>query len=173
MPPLQQLRTAHWETVSTTNRLEKVSFQFRAEQSVLSVNNKQGNWRRFGVLGWSCVLSDVVGFQCDIDIQKTVLEVRSKRSGMVQTETQYKFIYQAIRHYVETASSRLPAPVSLLMARSVFAQSTSSVLRVYFEQLKHTLFAFLVARSELGGVLLGTLASAIVHRKLESIVNVM
>lgn len=50
------------------------------------------------------------GFQCDIDIQKTVQEVRSMRSGMVQTETQYKFIYQAIRHYVETASSRLPAP---------------------------------------------------------------
>lgn len=48
------------------------------------------------------------GLQCDVDIQKTVETVRSMRSGMVQTETQYKFIYEAIRHYVETASSRIP-----------------------------------------------------------------
>ena len=36
------------------------------------------------------------GLDCDIDIQKTIQMVRAQRSGMVQTEAQYKFIYVAI-----------------------------------------------------------------------------
>lgn len=71
-----------------------------------------GRTGAFIVLDYLLSVIKFKGFQCDIDIQKTVLEVRSKRSGMVQTETQYKFIYQAIRHYIETASRRLPAPSS-------------------------------------------------------------
>ena len=29
--------------------------------------------------------------------------VRSQRSGMVQTELQYKFVYLAVKHYMDTA----------------------------------------------------------------------
>ena len=32
--------------------------------------------------------------------------VRSQRSGMVQTEAQYKFVYMAVLHYLETEKQR-------------------------------------------------------------------
>ena len=41
------------------------------------------------------------------DIPRTVQKVRLQRSGMVQTEAQYNFIYQAIVFYVETIEQRM------------------------------------------------------------------
>ncbi len=35
--------------------------------------------------------------------------VRSQRSGMVQTEAQYKFVYLAVQHYIETLQQRILA----------------------------------------------------------------
>jgi len=35
--------------------------------------------------------------------------VRAQRSGMVQTEAQYKFIYLALLHYIDTLSHKLQA----------------------------------------------------------------
>lgn len=49
------------------------------------------------------------GLDCEIDIQRTIQMVRSQRSGMVQTEAQYKFVYLAVQHHIETCTERLKA----------------------------------------------------------------
>ena len=46
---------------------------------------------------------------CDIDIQRSIQMVRSQRSGMVQTEAQYKFVYCAVAHHMETVQKRMEA----------------------------------------------------------------
>jgi len=62
------------------------------------------------------VISDLIvdqvrrrGLHTDIDVRRTIQMVRSQRSGMVQTEAQYQFVYLALLHYVETLSQRLQA----------------------------------------------------------------
>ncbi|EZA61645.1 tyrosine-protein phosphatase corkscrew isoform X2 [Ooceraea biroi] len=49
------------------------------------------------------------GLDCEIDIQRTIQRVRSQRSGMVQTEAQYKFVYLAVLHHIGTVSQRMQA----------------------------------------------------------------
>lgn len=49
------------------------------------------------------------GFECEIDIQRTIQMVRSQRSGMVQTEAQYKFVYMAVQHYIDTVRIAMEA----------------------------------------------------------------
>ncbi|XP_035696618.1 tyrosine-protein phosphatase non-receptor type 11-like [Branchiostoma floridae] len=49
------------------------------------------------------------GLDCEIDIQKTIQHMRTQRSGMVQTEAQYKFVYMAVQHHIETVSKRIAA----------------------------------------------------------------
>ncbi|XP_019757669.2 tyrosine-protein phosphatase corkscrew-like isoform X1 [Dendroctonus ponderosae] len=49
------------------------------------------------------------GLDCEIDIQRTIQMVRSQRSGMVQTEAQYKFVYLAVQHHIETITERIKA----------------------------------------------------------------
>ncbi|XP_061675724.1 tyrosine-protein phosphatase non-receptor type 6 isoform X2 [Syngnathoides biaculeatus] len=46
---------------------------------------------------------DTIGLNCDIDISKYIQMVREQRSGMVQTEAQYKFIYLSVSEYIQTA----------------------------------------------------------------------
>lgn len=49
------------------------------------------------------------GLETEIDIQRTIQMVRSQRSGMVQTEAQYKFVYYAVQHYIQTLLTRMRA----------------------------------------------------------------
>ncbi|XP_014437880.1 LOW QUALITY PROTEIN: tyrosine-protein phosphatase non-receptor type 11-like [Tupaia chinensis] len=56
------------------------------------------------------ILVDVIrkqGLNCDIDIPKTIQMVRRQRSGMVQTEAQYKFVYLALQRYIQSEQLRL------------------------------------------------------------------
>ncbi|KAK2140775.1 hypothetical protein LSH36_1253g00018, partial [Paralvinella palmiformis] len=46
------------------------------------------------------------GADVEIDIRKMVQIIRSQRSGMVQTEAQYRFIYMAVSHHIETMLKR-------------------------------------------------------------------
>lgn len=55
------------------------------------------------------------GLGCEIDIQRTIQMVRTKRSGMVQTEAQYKFVYLAVEHYIETLQQRMQAEQKSIM----------------------------------------------------------
>jgi len=59
-----------------------------------------------------------LGLDCEIDIQRTIQMVRSQRSGMVQTEAQYKFTYLALQHHIDTLRQRLQAEQkSVLLGR--------------------------------------------------------
>ncbi|XP_029803358.1 tyrosine-protein phosphatase non-receptor type 11-like isoform X2 [Suricata suricatta] len=56
------------------------------------------------------ILVDVIrrqGLDCDIDVPKTIQLVRRQRSGMVQTEAQYKFVYLALQRYIQSEQLRL------------------------------------------------------------------
>ena len=54
-------------------------------------------------------MRDVSGLDCELDIQRTILLVRSQRSGLVQTEAQYKFVYLAIQDHIDTMQHRISA----------------------------------------------------------------
>ncbi|UXI15577.1 hypothetical protein NH340_JMT01520 [Sarcoptes scabiei] len=65
------------------------------------------------------ILIDLInqhGLDCEIDIQRTIQIIRTKRSGMVQTEAQYKFVYLAVQHYVNTLQQRIQAEHKSLQA---------------------------------------------------------
>ena len=66
-----------------------------------------------------------LGLDCEIDIQRTIQmvsvayvlcpdtdseyftrKVRSQRSGLVQTEAQYKFVYLAVQQHIDTLNQR-------------------------------------------------------------------
>lgn len=53
----------------------------------------------------------LAGPHCQIDIPRTVQMIREQRSGMVQTEQQYRFLYQAVSQYMKMVNSRLDAEV--------------------------------------------------------------
>uniref|UniRef100_A0A336M9C2 protein-tyrosine-phosphatase n=1 Tax=Culicoides sonorensis TaxID=179676 RepID=A0A336M9C2_CULSO len=59
---------------------------------------------------------DKEGMECEIDIQRTIQMVRSQRSGLVQTEAQYKFVYLAVQHYIQTKMKRYQASQKTALA---------------------------------------------------------
>ncbi|KAI1283233.1 Tyrosine-protein phosphatase non-receptor type 11 [Halotydeus destructor] len=56
------------------------------------------------------------GIDTEIDIQRSIQMVRGQRSGMVQTEAQYQFVYLAVQHYIETVRQRMVAEQKSLIA---------------------------------------------------------
>ena len=46
------------------------------------------------------------GFDVEIDIQKSIQMLRAQRSGMVQTEGQYRFVYMAVKQYISLCTNK-------------------------------------------------------------------
>lgn len=78
---------------------------------------------------WACLL----GLDCEIDIQRTIQMVRSQRSGMVQTEAQYKFVYLAVQHYIDTLQQRIQAEQVISFVVTCF-NNLRAVFLQYFEK---------------------------------------
>lgn len=53
--------------------------------------------------------------------------VRAKRSGMVQTEAQYKFVYLAVQHYIETLQQRIQAEQKSIQAGREYTNLLSKI----------------------------------------------
>ncbi|XP_029308139.1 tyrosine-protein phosphatase non-receptor type 6 [Cottoperca gobio] len=49
---------------------------------------------------------ETIGLDCDLDIPKYIQMVREQRSGMVQTEAQYKFIYLSVSECIQTTKAK-------------------------------------------------------------------
>ncbi|XP_068114059.1 tyrosine-protein phosphatase non-receptor type 6 [Hyperolius riggenbachi] len=79
------------------------------------------------------MLVDIIqtkGLDSDIDVQKTIQMVRSQRSGMVQTEAQYRFIYVAIAHYIDSAKHKLRALEKTKAAESEYGNLGLSLAKM-------------------------------------------
>ncbi|XP_032469192.1 tyrosine-protein phosphatase non-receptor type 11-like isoform X2 [Phocoena sinus] len=76
------------------------------------------------------ILVDVIrrqGLDCDIDVPKTIQHVRRQRSGMVQTEAQYKFVYLALQRYIRGEQLRLREQVGAGPGRGGTSGGTTMV----------------------------------------------
>uniref|UniRef100_A0A4W4EHT2 Tyrosine-protein phosphatase non-receptor type n=1 Tax=Electrophorus electricus TaxID=8005 RepID=A0A4W4EHT2_ELEEL len=70
------------------------------------------------------------GVDCDIDIQKCIQMVREQRSGMVQTEAQYRFIYLAVKQHIESEEAKSKAR----MVRVTLAGGSGNIAQHPFEE---------------------------------------
>ncbi|RNA26896.1 tyrosine- phosphatase corkscrew isoform X2 [Brachionus plicatilis] len=70
----------------------------------LTVHCSAGIGRTGAIIAIDMILDKIkiCGIQCDIDIYKTVCSLRAQRSGMIQTEKQYQFLYIAIRNFIQS-----------------------------------------------------------------------
>lgn len=66
------------------------------------------------------------GIELDIDIYKAVCNLRSQRSGMIQTEKQYQFVYIAIGQFIENFKIQLNNGFSTSTPRTISMNSVHS-----------------------------------------------
>lgn len=84
------------------------------KQGPIVVHCSAGIGRTGAILVLDALLTQVknIGLLCPVDVFKMVKYVRTYRSGMVQTEQQYAFLYKALAFYL-----RVNNPVSLPFSR--------------------------------------------------------
>jgi hypothetical protein len=90
-------------TLSFVEHVNKLYRQENCSTSAITVHCSAGIGRTGAVIVIDMLIDKIrhYGIQCDIDVQKTVLHVRSQRSGLVQTEKQYQFLYTALKEYID------------------------------------------------------------------------
>ena len=96
----------------TNKTAQHPNTQFRAENLPPIVVQCHSGIGRTGTMIVIDMIIDRIkrkGFDCEIDIHHTVQCVRNQRSGMIQTEAQYSFIYEAIAQHINTMRIRLEA----------------------------------------------------------------
>lgn len=76
---------------------------------IVQCNNGIGRTGTYIVIDILIKLIEHQGWESKIDIQRSVQLLRAYRGGMIQSEDQYKFVYQTLLHYIETTKLRLQA----------------------------------------------------------------
>ncbi|OCT69782.1 tyrosine-protein phosphatase non-receptor type 6 [Xenopus laevis] len=75
-------------------------------------------------------LIQMKGLDSDIDVQKTIQMVRKQRSGMVQTEAQYKFIYSALAQFIDSTKLKLKAMENIKTTKSEYGNLVVSLSKL-------------------------------------------
>lgn len=99
-----------WSQFNHSNSFE-LNLNFWILQGPICVHCSAGIGRTGTFIVIDMILDQIDrnGLDTEIDIQRTIQMVRSQRSGMVQTEAQYKFVYYAVQHYIQTLFQRMRA----------------------------------------------------------------
>jgi protein-tyrosine phosphatase len=123
------------ENVSNTlDFLEHVNKVYKDEQLTnkcpVVVHCSAGIGRTGAIILIDAIIDKIkhYGLQCDIDVQKTVLHLRTQRSGMVQTEKQYQFLYIALKEHVNMVLSERTRASSINNNRRSHCTSSSSLI---------------------------------------------
>lgn len=90
---------------NTINFIEHVNQLYKEIDSnkPITVHCSAGIGRTGAVIVIDMIIDKIKthGIQCDIDLYKSVSYLRSQRSGMIQTEKQYQYLYTSVNYFVE------------------------------------------------------------------------
>jgi protein-tyrosine phosphatase len=117
---------------NTLNFIEHVNKVYKDEQLTCKcpvvVHCSAGIGRTGAIILIDVIIDKIkhYGLQCDIDVQKTVLNLRTQRSGMVQTEKQYQFLYIALKEYIDIVIGQRSRVNSVSNRNSYGASSINS-----------------------------------------------
>merc|ERR1712226_1150884 len=94
--------------LDSSKRLEDYPYGSRGENGSLLIHCSAGIGRTGTIISIDMLMDKIrwFGLQTEINVYKTVQKIRQYRKSMVQTNEQYKFIYDAIACYVSAENAR-------------------------------------------------------------------